>query len=419
MSRRVVITGMGAITPLGHDLPSTWEGIVAGRSGVAPITKFDTTGYRTTIAAEVKGFKATDHFPAKEARRTDEFVQYALVASREAVRDAGLPLGDDIGERTAVIIGSGIGGIGTVTQQTLTLAERGPSRVSPFLIPMILPDSAAGLVAIEFGLKGPNMAITSACATGANAIGEAFEMIRRGAADIALCGGTEAGVVPISVAGFSVMGALSERNDDPERASRPFDRGRDGFVIGEGAAILVLEELEHALARGATIRAELAGYGATDDAYHIVAPEENGAGAIACMRRALACAGLAPEQIDYINAHGTSTPLNDITETRAIKAVFGDHARRLAVSSTKSMTGHLLGAAGALEAALSVKALQDQCIPPTINLADPDPECDLDYVPQMARTAALGAVLSNSFGFGGHNACLIFRRVRPDTGGPN
>lgn len=414
MSRRVVITGMGAITPLGHDLPSTWEAIVAGRPGVAQITKFDTAGYRTTIAAEIKGFSANEHFPPKEARRMDEFVQYALVAAREAVRDAALPLEEGIGERTAVVIGSGIGGIHTTTQQTLLLAERGPSRVSPFLIPMILPDAAAGMVAIEFGLKGPNMAVTSACASGANAIGEAFEMVRRGAADIALCGGTEAGIVPIAVAGFSVMGALSVRNDDPEHASRPFDRDRDGFVIGEGAAILVLEELEHARARGATIHAELLGYGATDDAFHIAAPEENGAGAIACMRQALACAGLAPEQIDYVNAHGTSTPLNDITETRAIKAVFGEHARRLAISSTKSMTGHLLGAAGALEAVLSVRAIETACIPPTINLESADPECDLDYVPQVARPAPLQAVLSNSFGFGGHNACLVFGRARED-----
>ena len=414
MSRRVVITGMGAITPLGHDLPTTWEAIIAGRSGVTQITKFDATGYRTTIAAEVKGFKATDHFPPKEARRMDEFVQYALVASREAMRDAGLSPDDGIGERAAVIIGSGIGGINTTTQQTLTLAARGPGRISPFLIPMILPDTAAGMVAIEFGLKGPNMAITSACASGANAIGEAFEIVRRGAADVALCGGAEAGIVPIAVAGFSVMGALSERNDDPERASRPFDRERDGFVVGEGAAILVLEEREHARARSATIRAELVGYGATDDAYHIAAPDENGTGAIACMSLALAEAGLAPEQVDYINAHGTSTPLNDITETRAIKAVFGDHARRVPISSTKSMTGHLLGAAGALEAALSVRALETQRIPPTINLADPDPECDLDYVPHTARPASLQTVLSNSFGFGGHNACLLFSRTRED-----
>ena len=316
---------------------------------------------------------------------------------------------------TAVIIGSGIGGIRTTTQQTLILAERGPHRVSPFLIPMILPDTAAGMVAIEFGLKGPNMAVTSACASGANAIGEAYEIVRRGAADVALCGGTEAGIVPIALAGFAVMGALSERTEAPERASRPFDRGRDGFVIGEGAAILVLEEREHALARGATIRAELLGYGATDDAFHIAAPDENGDGAIACMRQALASAGLAPEEIDYINAHGTSTPLNDVIETRAIKAVFGDHARRLAVSSTKSMTGHLLGAAGALEVVLSVRALETQCIPPTINLDDPDPECDLDYVPHTARPAPLRAVLSNSFGFGGHNACLVIGRAGQGT----
>ena len=412
MTRRVVVTGMGAITPLGNDLPTTWAGIVAGRSGVGPITRFDATEYRSRIAAEVKDFDPTQHFPPKEARRMDPFVQYALVAAREAVRDAGLTTNDGLAHRTAVIIGSGIGGIGTVTEQTLVLHQRGPGRVSPFLIPMILPDTAAGMVALEFGFKGPNMAITSACASGTNAIGEAYEMVRRGAAEVAICGGAEAGVVPISVAGFSIMRALSERNDAPERASRPFDRDRDGFVVGEGAAILVLETLEEALRRGARIYAELVGYGSTDDAFHITAPDENGEGAIACMRQAILSAGLNPEQIDYINAHGTSTPLNDITETRAIKALFGAHAYKLAVSSTKSMTGHLLGAAGALEAVLSVKTLEEQILPPTINLENPDPECDLDYVPNQARKAKVETVLSNSFGFGGHNACLIFRRMK-------
>jgi len=414
MGRRVVVTGMGAISPVGLDVNTTWDAIVAGRSGVGPITRFDTTDYRTTIAAEVKGFDPKICIPAKEARRMDPFAQYALVASHEAVRSARLPTGNEngaLGARTAVIIGSGIGGIGTTTEQTLVLKERGPSRVSPFLIPMILPETAASLVAIQFGFRGPNMAVTSACATGANAIGEAAEMIRRNAADIAVCGGAEAGVVPISVAGFSIMRALSERNDEPERASRPFDRGRDGFVVGEGAGILVLEEMEHARARGATILAELIGYGSTDDAFHITAPDEDGAGAIACMKLALQNASLQPEQIGYINAHGTSTPLNDVAETKAIKAVFGDYAYRCPVSSTKSMTGHLLGAAGALEAVLSILALRNQILPPTINLDEPDAECDLDYVPHRARSGSFEYAISNSFGFGGHNVCLVFRKL--------
>jgi 3-oxoacyl-[acyl-carrier-protein] synthase II len=412
MVRRVVVTGMGAISPVGLDVSTTWDAIIAGRSGVGPITHFDTTDYRTTIAAEIKGFDPKNYIPPKEARRMDPFAQYALVASQEAIRSAGLPPSGERGDlstRTAVIIGSGIGGIGTTTEQTLVLKERGPSRVSPFLIPMILPETAASMVAIQFGFRGPNMAVTSACATGANAIGEASEMIKRNVADVAICGGTEAGIVPISVAGFSIMRALSERNDEPQRASRPFDRNRDGFVIGEGAGILVLEELEHARARGAQILAELVGYGSTDDAFHITAPDEDGSGAIACMHMALQSGGLRPEQIGYINAHGTGTPLNDVAETKAIKALFGDQAYRCPVSSTKSMTGHLLGAAGALEAVLSIQALRHQTLPPTINLDDPDPACDLDYVPHRARPAAIEFVMSNSFGFGGHNVCLVFR----------
>lgn len=414
MRRRVVVTGMGVVSPLGNDLSTTWAGVVAGKSGIGPITHFDTTDYRTTIGAEVKGLDVRDHFAPKDARRTDPFVQYAMIASREAVRSAGLgavALLSGLSERAAVIIGSGIGGMSTVTEQVQVLFSRGPGKVSPFLIPMILPETAASMVAIEFGLRGPNMAVTSACATGANAIGEAGEMIRRGVADIALAGGTEAGVIPISVAGFSAMRALSERNDAPQQASRPFDRDRDGFVVGEGAGIVVLEELEHARTRGATIYAELVGYGSNDDAFHITAPEENGAGAAACMRTALGSAGMAPEEIDYINAHGTSTPLNDTTETRAIKTVFGTHAYRVPISSTKSMTGHLLGAAGALEAILSTMALREGVIPPTINLDHPDPECDLDYVAHEARRVALRTALSNSFGFGGHNVALIFREV--------
>jgi 3-oxoacyl-[acyl-carrier-protein] synthase II len=414
MKRRIVVTGMGTISPLGNDLPITWEAVLAGRGGVGPITRFDTTDFRSTIAAEVKDFDPKAYFPPKEVRRMDTFVQYALVAAREAVADAGLTFDDELGGRTAVIVGSGIGGIGTTSEQITTLNDRGPGRVSPFLIPMILPESAASMVAIEFGLRGANMAVTSACATGANAIGEGAEMIRRGAADVALCGGSEAGIVPVAVAGFSIMRALSERNGDPARASRPFDRDRDGFVVGEGAGILVLEALDHALARGAHIYAELVGYGSTCDAYHITAPDENGRGAIDCMKQALDSAGLAPEEIDYINAHGTSTPLNDVAETRAIKAVFGDHAAKVAISSTKSMTGHLLGAAGALEAILSARAITDQVAPPTINLENPDPECDLDYVPGQARPMPIRTVLSNSFGFGGHNVSLILRQFQPE-----
>ena len=411
MNRRVVITGMGAISPLGNDVPTTWHACLAGQSGVGPITHFDVAEYKTRIAAQVKGFEPREHFDGKEIRRMDPVVQFALVAAREAVKHAGISFENGLSARTAVIIGSGIGGMSTVAKQLNILNERGPGKVSPFLIPMILPETAASMVAIEFGLKGPNLAVTSACATGSNAIGEACEMIRRGAADVAVAGGSEKGVIPIAVAGFSAMRAISERNDDPLHASRPFDRDRDGFVVGEGVAILILELLAHAQARGATIYAELTGYGTNDDAYHIAAPEASGAGATACMQQAMASAGIEPQQLDYINAHGTSTPLNDATETRAIKAALGKYAYQVAISSTKSMTGHLLGAAGALEAIFCIKALEEQIIPPTTNLENPDPECDLDYVPNKARRANVATVLSNSFGFGGHNACLIFRKM--------
>ncbi len=413
MVSRVVVTGMGTVSPLGNDLPTTWQGIVSGKSGVGPITKFDASEFKTTIAAEVRHFDPEEHFLARDARRTDPFVQFALVAAREALAQAGLTadsFAGGLGERTAVIIGSGIGGMSTITEQNRVLWERGPGRVSPFLIPMILPESAASMVAIEYGLKGPNMAVTSACATGANAIGEAYRMIQHGRADISVCGGSEAGVIEIALAGFGAMRAISVRNDEPERASRPFDRERDGFVIGEGAGILVLESLEHALARGATIHGELIGYSSNDDAYHITAPDPDGAGAAACIRLALASAGIQPEEVDYINAHGTSTMLNDAAETRAIKEALGAHAYRIAVSSTKSMTGHLLGAAGALEAILTIKALETGTIPPTINLEYPDPECDLDYVPNRPRHAEIRTALSNSFGFGGHNVCLVLQR---------
>lgn len=410
MAIRVVVTGMGVVSPLGNDLPTSWSAAVAGVSGIGRITRFDPEGYRSQIAGEVKNLDLNDHFDRREAKRMDPVLHYAVIAAREAVADAGLATPMDNAQRVGAVVASGIGGLRTTSQQVEVLLTRGPDRVSPFLVPMILPDAAASQLAIEFGLRGPNMAVTSACASSANAIGEAYAMIRRGVADAMLCGGSEASIVPIGVAGFAAMRALSERNDDPQAASRPFDKGRDGFVIAEGAAILVLEALDHALARGARIYGEVVGYGSTDDAYHIAAPLDDGSEAARCMRLALAEAGLAPEDVDYINAHGTSTPLNDVTETRAIRVALGEAADAVAVSSTKSMTGHLLGAAGALEAVFTLKALQEGVLPPTINLDDPDPECDLDYVPNVARKADIRVALSNSFGFGGHNTCLAFRR---------
>ncbi len=410
MKRRVVVTGMGMVSPLGNDLPTTWANIIEGKSGVAPITKFDATDYRTTIAAEVKDFDPHDHFDRKKVRRLDPFVQFGLVAAREAIASSDIEFEDSLAERTAVIIGSGIGGITTIIEQADVLRERGPDRISPFLIPMILPETAASLVSIEFGLKGPNMAMTSACATSANTVGEAYEMIRREDADTAVCGGTEAGVVPLSVSGFAAMRALSTRNDEPARASRPFDRDRDGFIVGEGAGILVLETLEHARERGATIYAELVAYASNDDAYHITAPLEDGEGAAICMRQAMASANLEPKDIDYINAHGTSTPLNDVMETRAIKQALGERAYDIPVSSTKSMTGHLLGATGAVESIFCVKTLREGIVPPTMNLDNPDPECDLDYVPYEPRHMDVRTAMTNSFGFGGHNVCLIFQK---------
>ena len=410
MQKRVVVTGVGCISPLGHDVNSTWENIVAGKSGVGQISKFDTTDYKTTFAAEVKDFDPKAVFGRREARRMDMVSMFALVAAKQAVENAGLEINDANRERIGAVIGTGIGGIGTLFENVKTLLEQGPSRVSPFLVPRMLPDTPGGMVAIEFGIKATNMAVVTACATGTNAVGESAEIIRRGQADVILAGGTEASIVPIAFAGMIVMGALSSRNDDPQRASRPFDANRDGFVMGEGAAILVLESLEHAQARGAHILAEVAGYGSTNDAYHISAPSENGAGAALCMKAALDQAGMGGKEIDYINAHGTSTALNDKGETAAIKTVFGDHAYTLAVSSTKSMTGHLLGGAGALEALFCVKAIQEGVLPPTINYETPDPECDLDYVPNSARATRVDNVMSNSFGFGGHNATIILSR---------
>jgi 3-oxoacyl-[acyl-carrier-protein] synthase II len=371
------------------------------------ITHYDTSDHKTKFAAQVKGFDGAAMFGAREARRMDRFAQFALAAAFQAVQNANLPINDDNRDRIGCVIGSGVGGISTLFEQVQVYNTRGPSRVSPFLVPMMIPDTAGGMVAIHLGVRGPNLAVVTACATGTNAIGEAAEIIRRGQADVILAGGSEAGVIPIAMAGLSAMTALSTRNDDPRGASRPFDLHRDGFVMGEGAGMLVLEALEHAQARGAPILAEFLGYGSTNDAYHVSAPAENGAGAARCMRMAIEDAGLRLEDIDYINAHGTSTPLNDRSETAAIKTVFGELAYRIPISSTKSMTGHLLGASGAIEALFCVKVLQDGILPPTINYTTPDPECDLDYVPNQARSVAVEKVMSNSFGFGGHNAVII------------
>ncbi len=407
MRRRVVVTGLGCISPVGNLPNIAWENLAAGHSGVDAITHYDAREYKTKFAAEVKGFDGGALFGSREARRMDRFSQFALAASQQAVDDSGLVIDDGNRDRIGVVIGTGIGGIGSLFENMQVFMERGPGRVSPFMVPMMLPDSGSGMVAIHLGVRGPNMAVVTACATGTNSVGEASEIIRRDHADVVLAGGSEAAIIPIAMAGLGVMTALSTYQGDPKRASRPFDRNRDGFVMGEGSAVLVLESLEHALARKAHILAEISGYGSTNDAYHISAPAENGAGAALCMRMALGDAGLGVGDIDYINAHGTSTPLNDKSETAAIKTVFGEHAYSIPISSTKSMTGHLLGASGALEALICVKTLQAQLLPPTINYETPDPECDLDYVPNRARSAVVRRVMSNSFGFGGHNATII------------
>jgi 3-oxoacyl-[acyl-carrier-protein] synthase II len=410
MSRRVVVTGLGAITPLGNDVPSTWEALKAGQSGIARITKFDPAELETQFGGEVKGFDADERFGRKEARRMDRVTHYAMEACAQAITHSQLLENGIDRNRVGVVVSSAVGGICTLLEQYEVFKSRGPRRVSPFLVPMMLVDTPSAQVAIEYGLRGPNMAVITACATGTNAIGEAFEMVARGAADAILAGGCEAGLHPLTIAGFNVMGALSTHNEDPAGACRPFDADRDGFVVSEGAAVLVLEALEHALARGATIHAEIVGYGTSVDANHIAAPLESGEGAILAMRTALNRAGLDPEAVNYINAHGTSTRLNDVSETRAIKTLLGEHAYNIAVSSSKSMHGHLLGAAGALEALICVKVLGDGIIPPTINYETPDPDCDLDYVPNQARQARVGVAMSNSFGFGGHNACVVLRR---------
>lgn len=411
MRRKVVITGLGCISPIGSTPQALWDSLMAGRSGVGPITQYDASEYKTRIAAEVPDFDPAALFGAREARRMDRCTQFAVAAAEQARLHAGLEITDANRDRIGVVIGSGIGGIATLFEQMKVLIERGPSRVSPFLVPMMLPDSPAGMIAIQMGVRGPNMAVVTACATGTNALGEAAEVIRRGQADIILAGGCEASLVPIAMAGLSVMTALSANNDDPRGASRPFDLHRDGFVMGEGAAVLVLEDETHARARRAPILAELTGYGSTNDAYHISAPAENGAGAALCMRQALNDAGLDTHAIHYINAHGTSTQLNDKSETAAIKTVFAQQAYNIPVSSTKSMTGHLIGATGALEALISVLVLKHQVLPPTINYTTPDPDCDLDYVPNHPRPASVKNIMSNSFGFGGHNATIVISSI--------
>jgi len=409
-SARVVVTGMDIIGPLGLDLATTWDNLIAGKSGIDYITLCDPEPLETKFAGEVKGFEPTEFMERKAARRMDRFAQLAVAASIQAVKQSGLNINSDNQETIGVIVGSGIGGLGTLFEQTRILLEKGPDRVSPFLVPMMIADMAAAQVSIALGAKGPNICTTTACSSGSDAIGAACEFIKHGGAEIMITGGAESTINPIGIAAFNALNALSTRNDAPQLASRPFDAERDGFVISEGAAILILESLDHARKRGAAILAEITGYGATADSYHVTQPLEDGEGAARAMQIALENAGMNPGEIDYINAHGTSTPLNDLTETRAIKAVFGDYAYLVPVSSTKSMTGHLIGCAGAAEAIFCIMAIQNGVIPPTINLTSPDPECDLDYVPNTARQAKVTTALSNSFGFGGHNSVLIMRK---------
>lgn len=412
MRKRVVVTGLGCVSPLGNNVQETWSALLAGKSGAAPITSFDTGAHKTKFAAEVKGFDGAALLGGREARKMDRFAQFAIAAAIEALEGSGLKVDESNRDRVGILIGSGIGGVITTIEQYQVYQARGPERVSPFLVPMMISDSAAGNLAIRIGARGPNMSLATACASGTNALGEAAEMIRRGAADAMIAGASEAAIHPLTMAGMNVMTALSTRNDDPERASRPFDKDRDGFLMGEGAAILILESLENAQSRGAKILCEFTGYGTSDDAHHISAPAENGEGAAISMTNALRDSGFKKTDIQYINAHGTSTQLNDKSETAAIKTVFGEQAYQLAVSSTKSMTGHLLGASGALEGVISALAIMDQTLPPTINYETPDPACDLDYVPNQPRKTSVENVMSNSFGFGGHNATLILSRFQ-------
>jgi len=408
--KRVVVTGMGVIASLGHNVNDFWTNILAGKCGVDRVTLFDAKDYSCQIGAEVRGWDPTQHMDPKEVRRNDRYTHFGFCAAKQAIADAKLDMTKEDADRVGVIIGSGIGGMQTIENQHKVLMERGPRKVSPFMIPALISNMCGGLVAIELGARGPNFGVVSACSTATHAIGESLRMIRTGEADVMVCGGAEAAITPLAYAGFCSMKAMSTCNDTPHKASRPFDLNRDGFIMGEGSAILVIESLEHALARGAHIHAELAGYAATCDAYHITSPDPDGKGLSQSMIKALADARLRPEDIDYINAHGTSTPYNDKFETLAIKKVFGDHARKVNISSTKSMTGHLLGAAGSIEAVISVKAIETGEIPPTINYETPDPDCDLDYTPNVKRSAKVNAVLTDNLGFGGHNASLVFKR---------
>lgn len=413
--RRVVVTGVGLVSALGIGSEETWEGLLSGRSGIGPITHFDASAFSVRIAGEVKGFDPLRWVEKKDVKKMDVFIQYAIAAASFAMEDSGLVIDGDTAERTGVYIGSGIGGFATIEREHSVLLSSGPRRISPFFIPAMIINLAAGHVSIRFGAKGPNSATATACSASAHAVGDAMRIIERGDADAMIAGGAEAAITPMGVGGFAAMRALSTRNDAPEKASRPFDKDRDGFVVGEGAGVLVLEALETARARGARIYAELVGYGMSADAYHMTTPSEDGDGARRVMARALESAGVRPEEVDYVNAHGTSTEYNDRTETLALKRVFGDHAKRLKVSSTKSMTGHLLGGAGGLEAGITVLAIRDQKLPPTINYETPDPDCDLDYVPNEAESAKVDYALSNSFGFGGTNAALLFKRFKADS----
>lgn len=412
MKRRVVVTGIGLITPLGIGTEQTWDALINGRSGIGPITRFDASDQASQIAAEVKDFNPEQWFEKKQVKNLDPFVQYAVAAADIAWKNSGLSISEQNINRVGVITGCGMGGLPTIEEYHTILTSKGPRKITPFFIPRVIPNMPSGHISMRIGCKGPNLSQTTACAAGTHAVGEAFRHIAYGDCDAAITGGTESVICPLAVGGFSAMKALSTRNDAPTAASRPFDRDRDGFVISEGAGMMVLEELEAAKRRGATIYAEIIGYGQTSDAYHIAAPPENGEGAARCMAAALRDAGVNPEDVDYINAHGTSTPLNDKCETLAIKSVFGAHTHKLAVSSTKSMTGHMLGAAGGIEAAFTVLSLHHGVLPPTVNLENPDPDCDLDYVPLVARTVAIETAMSNSFGFGGTNGVVVFRRFR-------
>ncbi len=410
MGRRVVVTGMGLVIPTGIGVETAWKNVCEGKSGIGPLTRFDTNGFETRIAGEVKDFNPESCIDKKEIKKMDLFIQYSIAAAKEALEDARLAIGPDNAEQVGVIVGTGLGGLPSIEKYHKVLMDRGPSRITPFFIPMLIANLASGQIAIQFGPKGPNTCVVTACATGAHCIGDAFRAIVYGDAEAMITGGTEANITPLTISGFNAMKALSTRNDEPQKACRPFEKSRDGFVVAEGAGVVVLEELQFALKRKAKIYAELVGYGYTGDAYHITAPSPEGDGAVRCMRMAIRDAKLKPEDVDYINAHGTSTPLNDLTETVAIKTVFGDHAKGIPISATKSMTGHLLGAAGSTEAIFTVLAIQDGIMPPTINYEEPDPHCDLDYVPNVARRKSINIAMSNAFGFGGTNATLVFKR---------